>query len=79
VVVHIEPITVVKIAIRAPDSDLIEEGSIARRPDTMSKLENALPKPRIELYSGKYFAACAIGGIIGEFPIPIVIVWERGS
>lgn len=65
---HIKPIAVVKIAIRAPDSDLIEEGSIARRPGTMSKLENALPKPRIELYSGKYFAACAIGGIIACGP-----------
>jgi hypothetical protein len=32
----------------------------------MSTLENALPKPKIELYSGKYFAACGLGGIIGE-------------
>jgi solute carrier family 25 (mitochondrial phosphate transporter), member 3 len=32
---------------------------------TMSKLENTLPKPKIELYSGKYFAACAVGGVIG--------------
>jgi hypothetical protein len=36
----------------------------------MSKIENALPKPKIELYSGKYFAACAVGGIIGIFPSP---------
>jgi len=34
----------------------------------MSKIENALPKPKIELYSGKYFAACAIGGIIACGP-----------
>jgi len=34
----------------------------------MSKLENALPKPKIELYSGKYFAACAVGGIIACGP-----------
>jgi solute carrier family 25 phosphate transporter 3 len=32
----------------------------------MSALEKTLPKPKIELYSGKYFAACALGGIIGE-------------
>ena len=43
----------------------------------MSKIENALPKPKIELYSGKYFAACAVGGVIGispssppSFPLP---------
>jgi hypothetical protein len=35
---------------------------------TMSKLENTLPKPKIELYSGKYFAACAFGGVIGAYP-----------
>ena len=28
-------------------------------------LEKALPKPKIELYSGKYFLACGVGGIIG--------------
>jgi hypothetical protein len=33
----------------------------------MSTLEKALPKPNIELYSGKYFAACGLGGIIGRF------------
>jgi hypothetical protein len=32
----------------------------------MSALENALPKPKIELYSGKYFVACGLGGIIGS-------------
>lgn len=32
----------------------------------MSTLEKSLPKPMIELYSGKYFAACGLGGIIGE-------------
>jgi hypothetical protein len=32
----------------------------------MSTLEKTLPKPKIELYSGKYFAACGLGGIIGE-------------
>ena len=31
----------------------------------MSTLEKALPKPKIELYSGQYFAACGLGGIIG--------------
>lgn len=31
----------------------------------MSALENALPNPKIELYSGKYFVACGLGGIIG--------------
>ena len=37
----------------------------------MSKIENALPKPKIELYSGKYFAACAVGGVIGiSLPVP---------
>lgn len=31
-----------------------------------STLDKALPKPpKIELYSGKYFLACGIGGIIG--------------
>ena len=40
----------------------------------MSKIENALPKPKIELYSGKYFAACAVGGIIGMFPSPSSII-----
>lgn len=34
----------------------------------MSKIENALPKPKIELYSGKYFAACAVGGVIACGP-----------
>lgn len=35
----------------------------------MSTLEKALPKPGIELYSGKYFLACGLGGIIGSsFP-----------
>jgi hypothetical protein len=33
----------------------------------MSLLDKTLPKPKIELYSGKYFAACTLGGIIGEF------------
>jgi hypothetical protein len=32
----------------------------------MSTVEKALPKPKIELYSGKYFAACGLGGIIGR-------------
>jgi solute carrier family 25 phosphate transporter 3 len=32
----------------------------------MSTLEKAFPKPEIELYSGKYFAACGLGGIIGS-------------
>jgi len=34
----------------------------------MSTLEKALPKPKIELYSGKYFAACGLGGIIACGP-----------
>ena len=31
----------------------------------MPDLEKRLPQPKIELYSGKYFAACALGGIVG--------------
>jgi hypothetical protein len=31
----------------------------------MSSLDKTLPRPSIELYSGKYFAACGLGGIIG--------------
>jgi len=31
-------------------------------------LEKALPKPKIELYSGKYFVACGLGGIIACGP-----------
>lgn len=31
-----------------------------------TSIEKALPKPGIELYSGKYFAACGLGGIIGS-------------
>jgi len=34
----------------------------------MSALEKKLPQPKIELYSGKYFAACALGGIIACGP-----------
>ncbi|KAF4626409.1 hypothetical protein G7Y89_g11755 [Cudoniella acicularis] len=34
----------------------------------MSTLEKALPKPGIELYSGKYFLACGFGGIIACGP-----------
>jgi len=34
----------------------------------MSTLEKTIPKPRIELYSGKYFAACGLGGIIACGP-----------
>ena len=37
------------------------------RTGKMSALEKTLPKPKIELYSGKYFAACALGGVIGEW------------
>ena len=33
----------------------------------MSSLEKSFPKPGIELYSGKYFAACGLGGIIGPY------------
>ena len=33
----------------------------------MSALENVLPRPKIELYSGKFFLACGLGGIIGRF------------
>jgi solute carrier family 25 phosphate transporter 3 len=34
-----------------------------------STIEKALPpKPKIELYSGKYFLACGFGGIVGNFP-----------
>ena len=31
----------------------------------MSNLEKSMTKPSIEPYSGKYFAACGLGGIIG--------------
>ncbi|RDW65324.1 hypothetical protein BP5796_10016 [Coleophoma crateriformis] len=34
----------------------------------MSTLEKTMPKPGIELYSGKYFAACGLGGIIACGP-----------
>jgi len=34
----------------------------------MSRLEKTLPQPKIELYSGKYFAACGLGGIIACGP-----------
>jgi len=34
----------------------------------MSTLDKALPKPKIELYSGKYFLACGFGGIIACGP-----------
>jgi len=34
----------------------------------MSTLEKTLPKPKIELYSGNYFAACMLGGIIACGP-----------
>jgi solute carrier family 25 phosphate transporter 3 len=37
----------------------------------MASIDKALPKPGIELYSGKYFAACGLGGIIGTFPLPL--------
>jgi hypothetical protein len=33
----------------------------------MAALEKALPQPKIELYSGKYFAACGLGGIVGMY------------
>jgi hypothetical protein len=33
-------------------------------------MTSSLPKPqkKIELFSGNYFAACTIGGIIGSYP-----------
>jgi len=34
----------------------------------MSKIQEVLPQPKIELYSGKYFAACGFGGIIACGP-----------
>lgn len=34
----------------------------------MATLDKTLPKPSIELYSGKYFAACGLGGIIACGP-----------
>lgn len=58
-----------KFAIRAPAPRPHLSGGSNWTTPTMSKIENALSKPKIELYSGKYFAACAIGGIIGEFYI----------
>jgi hypothetical protein len=33
----------------------------------MAAIEKALPQPKIELYSGKYFAACGLGGIVGMY------------
>ena len=39
--------------------------------DTMAdKLGSLKPQKKIELYSGNYFAACTIGGIIGSYPTP---------
>jgi hypothetical protein len=35
----------------------------------MSKINNVLPKPKIELYSGNYFLACGFGGIIGKLTL----------
>lgn len=32
-----------------------------------SAMEKVMPKPKIELYSGQYFAACGLGGIIGKY------------
>jgi len=34
----------------------------------MATIEHTLSKPKIELYSGKYFAACGLGGIIACGP-----------
>lgn len=34
----------------------------------MSGIEKVLPQPKMELYSGKYFAACGLGGIIACGP-----------
>jgi len=34
----------------------------------MASIEKSLHKPKIELYSGKYFAACGLGGIIACGP-----------
>jgi len=34
----------------------------------MSTIDKVLPQPKIELYSGKYFAACGLGGIIACGP-----------
>ncbi|KAH8589322.1 mitochondrial phosphate carrier protein [Bisporella sp. PMI_857] len=34
----------------------------------MSKVQGVFPKPKIELYSGQYFAACGLGGIIACGP-----------
>jgi len=34
----------------------------------MPEIQNTLPKARIELYSGQYFAACGLGGIIACGP-----------
>jgi solute carrier family 25 phosphate transporter 3 len=31
-----------------------------------SKLDGLKPQKKIELFSGTYFAACTIGGVIGE-------------
>jgi hypothetical protein len=45
----------------------------------MSSLEKALPNPKIELYSGKYFAACGLGGIIGEPLSPAPISSNKGE
>jgi len=42
----------------------------------MSKVQDVLPtlpKPKIELYSGQYFAACGLGGIIGTSLFHIVL------
>lgn len=30
-------------------------------------VEKVLPKPKIEMYSGSYFLACGLGGIVGSF------------
>jgi hypothetical protein len=55
------------IAIRARKEAIIEvEIRNKRQTVKMSAIEKTFPKPKIELYSGQYYAACALGGVIGE-------------
>lgn len=32
-----------------------------------SAVEKVLPKPKIEMYSGAYFLACGLGGVVGSY------------
>lgn len=65
VVLHIEPIVDEARRDKSSTRSVQFSEGTWKRVAKMSILEKTLPKPKIELYSGKYFAACGFGGIIG--------------